>query len=244
MASSGLQGVPAEPSAVRTTVPALRAEGLTRSYGRGLTAVRALRGVDLDVRPASLTLVRGRSGCGKTTLLNILGGLDRPDSGTVTLFGQDMARLGNRARVLLRRSDIGFVFQSFGLVPYLTAGENAGLPLRIAGSEAADREVRVRAALEAVGLTAFAEHRPAELSGGQQQRVAIARALVQRPRVLIADEPTGHLDSGTGVRILALLREVAEREGTAVVVSTHDRRMADFADRVVRLHDGRVIEGG
>ena len=224
--------------------PALRAEALTRSYGRGPTAVRALRGVDLEVRPGSLTLVRGRSGCGKTTLLNILGGLDRPDSGTVTLFGQDLGRLSRRERVLLRRSDIGFVFQSFGLVPYLTAAENAGLPLRIAGSAAAtDREQRVEAALEAVGLTAFAEHRPAEMSGGQQQRVAIARALVQHPRVLIADEPTGHLDSRTGARILALLHEIAERDGTTVVVSTHDPRMADFADHVVRLHDGRIVRG-
>jgi putative ABC transport system ATP-binding protein len=220
---------------------ALHAEALTRTYGHGSTAVRALRGIDLEVRPGALLMVRGRSGCGKTTLLNILGGLDRPDSGTVQLFGRDLGQLGQRDRVLLRRTDIGFVFQSFGLVPYLTAAENAGLPLRIARSAADDREDRVGAALEAVGLTAFAGHRPAELSGGQQQRVAIARALVQRPRVLIADEPTGHLDSRTGVRILALLHDIAEKQGTAVVVSTHDPRMAELADRVVRLHDGQVV---
>jgi putative ABC transport system ATP-binding protein len=152
------------------------------------------------------------------------------------------SRLTERQRILLRRTTVGFVFQSFGLIPYLTAAENASVPLRIAKADAKLREERVPRVLDLVGLTGHAEHRPAELSGGQQQRVGIARALAQNPQILIADEPTGHLDTAQGLRILGLLRQIADTEGTAVVLSSHDRRVVDFADTVLNLHDGQVLE--
>lgn len=223
-----------------TSAPLLRAEALTRTFGTGATEVRALRGVDLEVGAGCLVAIRGRSGSGKTTLLNLLGGLDRPTTGTVSVDGTDLAALSDRQRILLRRTKIGFVFQSFGLIPYLTAEENTGVPLRLSRTAAPAREERVRRVLDLVGLAGHAEHRPAELSGGQQQRVSIARALAQRPELLIADEPTGHLDSRTGMRILQLLREIADGEGTAVLVSTHDRRLIEFADTVLDLQDGRL----
>jgi putative ABC transport system ATP-binding protein len=229
----------ADPSAA--TPRLLRARDLTREFGRGNTAVKALRGVGLDLAPGRVLAVRGRSGSGKTTLLNILGGLDLPTSGTVEINGQDLTRLTDRQRILLRRTTVGFVFQSFGLIPYLTAAENASVPLRIARADARLREERVPHVLDLVGLTGHAEHRPAELSGGQQQRVGIARALVQNPQVLIADEPTGHLDTAQGLRILGLLRQIADTEGTAVILSSHDRRVVDFADTVLNLHDGKVL---
>jgi putative ABC transport system ATP-binding protein len=218
----------------------LVAEDVTRAFGSGRTAVYALRGVSLSAAPGALVAVRGRSGTGKTTLLNILGGLDLPSSGSVQVQGRDLAALSPRQRVLLRRETIGFVFQSFGLIPFLSAAENASVPLRISGAEPGRRDERVARVIELVGLAGHTEHRPAELSGGQQQRVAIARALVQGPRILIADEPTGHLDSQHGLTIWRLLRRIAETEGTAIVVSTHDKRVAEFADHVLDLRDGRV----
>jgi putative ABC transport system ATP-binding protein len=221
----------------------LQAHALTRDFGRGNTAVKALREVSLDLAPGRVLAVRGRSGSGKTTLLNILGGLDLPTSGTVEINGQDLSRLTDRQRILLRRTTVGFVFQSFGLIPYLTAAENASVPLRIARADARLREERVPRVLDLVGLTGHAEHRPAELSGGQQQRVGIARALAQNPQILIADEPTGHLDTAQGLRILELLRQIADTEGTAVILSSHDRRVIDVADTVLNLHDGKVLEG-
>jgi putative ABC transport system ATP-binding protein len=226
------------------SVPAglLEARDLTRVFGHGRTAVHALRGVSLDVAPGRLLAVRGRSGSGKTTLLNILGGLDLPSTGTVSLNGQDLATMSDRQRIMLRRSTVGFVFQSFGLIPYLTAAENASMPLRIARADATATRERVARVLELVGLTGHAEHRPAELSGGQQQRVGIARALAQGPQLLIADEPTGHLDTAQGLRILGLLREIADTEGTAIIISSHDRRIADFADAVLQLRDGQLHE--
>ena len=222
----------------------LEAESLTRVFGHGRTTVHALRGVSLEVEPGRLIAVRGRSGSGKTTLLNILGGLDHPSTGHVRINGTDLATLTDRARILLRRSTIGFVFQSFGLIPYLTAAENAAMPLSIARTDPQTIRDRVTRVLELVGLTGHAEHRPAELSGGQQQRVGIARALAQGPRLLIADEPTGHLDTEQGLRILGLLREIAEDEGTAVIVSSHDRRIADFADTVLQIRDGQISAAG
>ena len=231
----------ADPAAARPDL--LRARALTRDFGRGNTAVKALREVSLDLAPGHVLAVRGRSGSGKTTLLNILGGLDLPTSGTVEINGQDLSRLTDRQRILLRRTTVGFVFQSDGLIPYLTAAENASVPLRIARADAKLREERVPRVLELVGLTGHAEHRPAELSGGQQQRVGIARALAQNPQILIADEPTGHLDTTQGLRILDLLRQIADTEGTAVILSSHDRRVIDYADTVLNLHDGRALEG-
>ncbi|WP_055586692.1 ABC transporter ATP-binding protein [Peterkaempfera griseoplana] len=218
----------------------LQARELTRQFGRGRTAVQALRGVSLDLTPGQVLAVRGRSGSGKTTLLNILGGLDLPTGGSVRINGQDLGTMSDRQRVLLRRTTVGFVFQSFGLIPFLTAAENAGVPLRISRAEARARDERVMRVLDLVGLTDHAEHQPAELSGGQQQRVAIARALAQSPQILIADEPTGHLDTAQGLRILGLLRQIADSEGTSIVLSSHDKRVVDFADTVLNLHDGQV----
>ena len=223
--------------------PALvQARELTREFGHGRTAVQALRGVSLELAPGRVLAVSGRSGSGKTTLLNILGGLDLPSTGKVLINGADLAGMSDRQRIMLRRSTIGFVFQSFGLIPYLTAAENASMPLRIARADAKTSRERVARVLDLVGLTGHAEHRPAELSGGQQQRVGIARALAQGPQLLIADEPTGHLDTEQGLRILSLLREIAAVEGAAVIVSSHDRRVVDFADAVLRLRDGRIAE--
>jgi putative ABC transport system ATP-binding protein len=219
----------------------LVATDLARDFGSGRNLVHALRGVSLAAAPGALVAVRGRSGSGKTTLLNILGGLDLPTRGTVVVDGRDLAALSARQRVLMRRETIGFVFQSFGLIPFLSAAENVSVPLRISGAAAKERDERVGRVIELVGLAGHAEHRPAELSGGQQQRVAIARALAQRPRILIADEPTGHLDSQHGLTIWKLLRRIADTEGTAVVVSSHDRRVGEFADLVLDLRDGLVV---
>ena len=228
------------PAAESAAGPLLEAVDVTRTFGRGATQVAALRGVDLAVQAGRIHVIRGRSGSGKTTLLNILGGLDLPTSGTVRIDRTDLAALSERGRVLLRRTRIGFVFQSFGLIPYLSAAENVSMPLRLARADPDERDPRVAHLLKLVGLSDRAEHRPAELSGGQQQRVSIARALAHRPDLLIADEPTGHLDSETGAGILRLLREIADIEGTAVVLSTHDRRIAEAADTVSELRDGRL----
>jgi putative ABC transport system ATP-binding protein len=220
----------------------LQAQELTRKFGVGRTAVQALRGVSLDLAPGRVLAVRGRSGSGKTTLLNILGGLDQPTGGSVRINDQDLGKLSDRQLVLLRRTTIGFVFQSFGLIPFLSAAENVSVPLRLSRAEAKTRDERVARVLDLVGLTDHAAHRPAELSGGQQQRVAIARALAQSPQLLIADEPTGHLDTAQGLRILGLLRQIAESEGTAIVLSSHDKRVVDFADTVLNLRDGQAHE--
>ena len=229
-----------EPASGSSPAPLIVAEALTRDFGRGHVQVRALRGVDLRIGAAQLVAVRGRSGSGKTTLLNILGGLDLPTSGSIRVAGVDLAAVGEHRRVMMRRSTIGFVFQTFGLIPFLTATENVSLPLRIARARTAERDERVRRVLDLVGLADRAGHRPTELSGGQQQRVAIARALAQSPRLLIADEPTGHLDARSAERILVLLREIAETEGTTVVVATHDERVARIAHATFDLHDGRI----
>jgi len=220
----------------------LQAQELIRKFGVGRTAVQALRGVSLDLAPGRVLAVRGRSGSGKTTLLNILGGLDQPTSGSVRINDQDLGKLSDRQLVLLRRTTIGFVFQSFGLIPFLSAAENVSVPLRLSRAEAKTRDERVARVLDMVGLTDHTAHRPAELSGGQQQRVAIARALAQSPQLLIADEPTGHLDTAQGLRILGLLRQIAESEGTAIVLSSHDKRVVDFADTVLNLRDGQAQE--
>ena len=220
----------------------LQAQELTRKFGVGRTAVQALRGVSLDLAPGRVLAVRGRSGSGKTTLLNILGGLDQPTSGSVRINDQDLGKLSDRQLVLLRRTTIGFVFQSFGLIPFLSAAENVSVPLRLSRAEAKTRDERVARVLDLVGLTDHTAHRPAELSGGQQQRVAIARALAQSPQLLIADEPTGHLDTAQGLRILGLLRQIAESEGTAIVLASHDKRVVDFADTVLNLRDGQAQE--
>jgi putative ABC transport system ATP-binding protein len=219
--------------------PAVAANEVTRRYGAGESAVDALRGVSLEVPSAQFTAVMGPSGSGKSTLMHMLAGLDTPTSGTVSIGGEDITRLNDKQLTKLRRRHIGFVFQSFNLLPTLTAEENVLLPLSIAGRKP-DRAA-LESLLARVGLTERRGHRPAELSGGQQQRVAIARALVTRPTILFADEPTGNLDSTSGAEVLALLREAVELDGQTTLMVTHDARAAATADRVLFLADGRIV---
>jgi putative ABC transport system ATP-binding protein len=214
---------------------------VTRQYGSGHTAVRALRGVSLTVPRGHLIVVAGRSGSGKTTLLNIIGGLDRPTTGSVHIAGQDVTAMSEHERLLMRRTGVAFIFQSFGLIPLLSAAENVGVPLRIAGLGPREREERVAQMLAVVGLTEHVRQRPNELSGGQQQRVAIARALAISPDVLIADEPTAQLDLETGRQIMRLLLTVVRSEGITALVATHDEALMDLADEVLRLEDGRIV---
>lgn len=221
----------------------LRGVGLGRRYGSGQTAVEALAGVDIEVRAGRLTVVRGPSGSGKTTLLNLLGGLDRPTSGRVLLGDDVLSELSEAELAAARRDRIGYVFQNFGLIPVLSAAENVEVPLRLRRMERGQRDERVTEVLELVGLTHHAGQRPGELSGGQQQRVGVARALVVRPEVLIADEPTGQLDSETAERIMDLILEVTRIRGTATVVATHDPLLISRADEVLELRDGRVVAG-
>jgi len=219
------------------------AEEVTRDFPAPNGVVRALRGVSLGVRPGELIALRGRSGSGKTTLLNILTGLDNPTAGRVRIAGQDLAPLNETARALLRRQYVGVMFQNAHLFPVLTAQENVEVPLRLGHvTFAHERSERARRALELVGLLPRAEHRGTELSGGEQQRAALARALVTSPRFLVADEPTGNLDSQTGRAIAALLREVAHGEGIGMLIATHDVTIAATADRVLQLRDGALSD--
>src|SRR6478672_2771728 len=225
--------------ASRSQVAAVEAAALARRYGDGENAVHALRGVSLEVPAGQFTAVMGPSGSGKSTLMHLLAGLDTPDAGSVRIASEDITRMSDRELTRLRRKHIGFVFQSFNLLPTLTAEENVTLPLAIAGRKPAPEVVD--ALLERMGLTERRDHKPAQLSGGQQQRVAIARALIAAPTVLFADEPTGNLDSASGAAVLQLLREAVDRDGQTTVMVTHDERAAAIADRVVSLADGRVV---
>lgn len=218
----------------------LAADGLTRRYGTGDARVVGCEDVSLAVRPGELLVVRGRSGAGKSTLLRLLGGLDRPTSGSVRIGDLDVGAATEAALVGLHRDVVGFVHQEFGLLPTLTATENVALPLRIARRDAREREARVAEALASVGLAGHGNQRPGELSGGQQQRVAIARALVSPRSVLIADEPTGQLDSETGAQVMELVVALTRERGVATVVATHDPLVIAMADHVVELRDGRV----
>jgi putative ABC transport system ATP-binding protein len=216
-------------------------EALARDYEGGRGVVHALQGVDLEFASGRLTVVHGRSGSGKTTLLNLLGGLDRPTSGRVWVDGDEISSLGEDELVRVRRDKIGFVFQSFGLVPILSAAENVEVPLRLHNTEPAERTERVAELLSLVGLAGRAKHRPYELSGGEQQRVAIVRALANRPKLLIADEPTGQLDSANAKTIMAVIRDLVRSERVSAIVATHDPLLLDIADIVVELSDGRVV---
>ena len=218
-------------------------EGVSRTFGHGAQAVHAVRDVSFGAGRGELVAVRGRSGAGKTTLLNLVGGLDRADAGRVTVAGCEVTSAGERELLALRRDTVGFVFQSFGLIPILSAAENIGVPMRLARLPAGQREERTAMLLELVGLGAHAAQRPYELSGGQQQRVAVARALANDPELLIADEPTGQLDSETGRQIMNLLRAVVSSRGTTALVATHDATVLDVADRVLLLRDGRLVGG-
>jgi putative ABC transport system ATP-binding protein len=216
------------------------ATDLTRTYGEGDTAVQALRGCSIDVRRGELTAVMGPSGSGKSTLMHILAGLDRPTTGTVSIEGVDITKLGDTELTKLRREHIGFIFQFFNLLPMLTAEENIVLPLELAGRKL--DKAWVNEVIGKVGLDDRRTHRPAELSGGQQQRVAIARALISKPTVVFADEPTGNLDSSTSAEILDLLRDSVSSYGQTTVMVTHDAKAAAIADRVLFLSDGCIVK--
>jgi len=222
--------------------PVLRAIDVVRDYPSGDTVIHALRGVSLSADPGRLIAVRGRSGSGKTTLLNILGGLDHPSSGQVFIEDHEVSAMSEEELVDVRRRSVAFIFQAFGLVPILSAAENVEVPLRLVKTDPKTRDVRVRELLELVGLGGRMKHRPHELSGGEQQRVAIARALSNRPRILLADEPTGQLDTETGHVIMMLLRDVVRTQGLTAIVATHDPVMLDVADQVLELRDGELLE--
>jgi ABC-type lipoprotein export system ATPase subunit len=218
------------------------ARGVTRVFRTGSSPVHALRGIDLRIQPGELVALRGRSGSGKTTLLSILAGLDDPTEGQVLILDQNLGKLDEVARALLRREKIGMMFQNAHLFPSLTAQENVEIPLRLARVPADQREKQSREALELVGLAQRAHHRSMELSGGEQQRVALARALVHKPRFIVADEPTGNLDSMTGRTIATLLRNTAHEQQIGLLIATHDPAIAEVADRVLMIQDGRIAE--
>ncbi|MEU4719313.1 ABC transporter ATP-binding protein [Nonomuraea dietziae] len=222
--------------------PLVVVEGLRKVYRSGPKEVLALREVSFEAHPGELVAIRGRSGSGKTTLLNQIGGLDRPDAGRVVVAGQEVTSLPEEALLALRRDVVGFVFQSFGLIPVLSAAENVGVPMRLARTPVEEREKRVRMLLSLVGLEQHLNQRPYELSGGQRQRVAIARSLANRPRLLLADEPTGQLDSQTGRQIMQLIRALVRSEGVTALVATHDQSLITLADRVLEISDGVLRE--
>jgi putative ABC transport system ATP-binding protein len=226
-------------SAASGPEPIVQASHVTREFRMPAGNVTAVRDVSLDIRAGEYVAVRGPSGCGKSTLLHMLGCVDTPSSGTLLFDGKDVAKMADRERSLLRLRHIGFVFQRFFLLPMLTAAENVELPQSEAGVSRRDRQARTRELLDYVGLSARADHRPAQLSGGEMQRVAIARALANAPRLLLADEPTGELDEATGGQISALLDRV-NADGTALVIVTHDAALADRSRRLLTMRDGRI----
>ena len=220
----------------------LAAEDLWRTYYLGSEEVNALRGIDFTLSPGQFIAVVGRSGSGKTTLLNVLAGLDKPTSGKVLFEEADLSQMSEHELTEIRRHKIGFVFQSFGLLPLLSAFENVELPLRIAGVGPSRREERTREALEIVGLWPRAKHRPYELSGGEQQRVAIARAIVNNPPLILADEPTGELDSVNAQAIFGLFKEMVQTQHISVVAATHDSTLLAMADEVKEIRDGTLMD--
>jgi len=227
------------------TQAAIRLDHVTRHYTMGEAVIRAVDDVSLDLPSGEFLALLGSSGSGKSTLLNLMAGLDRPTSGAVIAHGQDLSKVSSLELARYRRQTVGMVFQSFNLLPRMTLEENVELPLRLAEVDRGDRAARVHEALERVGLAKRIGHRPSELSGGEQQRAAIARALVNRPRILLADEPTGNLDSATGESILTLLREIQKNPGMTIVMVTHERPLAErFADRLAVMGDGKLLSNG
>ena len=221
---------------------AIEIGGVTKTYLLGDVRVEALKGVDLSILAGDFLAVMGPSGSGKSTLMNILGCLDRPTSGSYRLDGQEVGDLSRDGRAVIRRSKIGFVFQGFNLLPRLSALENVELPMIYDSTPAAARQERARGALAAVGLEDRSHHLPSQLSGGQQQRVAIARAIVNTPALLLADEPTGNLDSATSDEILGIFQRLNEERGITLVLVTHEPDISDYARRVIRFRDGRIVE--
>jgi putative ABC transport system ATP-binding protein len=222
---------------------AVSARDLTREYRMGETLIRAVNGISLDIGSGEFVALLGASGSGKSTLLNLIAGLDRPTSGSMTVNGRDVSQMAAEELARYRRFTVGMIFQAFNLIPSMTLLENVELPMRFAEVERAERAVRAREALERVGLSARITHRPVELSGGEQQRASIARALVNRPTLLLADEPTGNLDSRTGEEIMNYLHECHDSQGLTVLLVTHERALADrYAQRVLTLADGRLVD--
>jgi len=224
------------------TIPMVETRNVSRDYEMPGGAVHAVRDVTFRIESGQLVALRGRSGSGKTTLLSMIGALDRPTQGSVSIDGEVVSEKPESALIGFRRQKIGFIFQAFGLLPILSAAENVEVPMRLVRAEPKARDRRVRELLERVGLGERANHRPFELSGGEQQRVAIARALANRPSLLLADEPTGQLDSQTGRSIMQLIQELLRSEGLTAIVATHDPTLIDLADRVIELKDGAVVE--
>ena len=218
----------------------VKADNVERVYGSGEKSVYALKGVSFEVPRGVFVALKGRSGSGKTTLINCIGGLDKPTKGDVSLFGQRINDYNERQMTELRRHKIGFVFQSFSLVPTFTAYENVELSLRLAGAKSSQRNTRAQECLDLVGVGKWAKHMPYEMSGGQQQRVAIARSLANSPQLILADEPTGELDSQTARQVLSLIRELTRREGVTVIMATHDPLSLEYADTVFDLKDGKI----
>ena len=235
-----VQARPADGEKSRAEV-AVRVRGLTKHFGAGDQRVKALDGVDLDLDAGRLSLIVGPSGCGKTTLLSVIAGILDADLGEVSIFGEAITKMGDRAKTAFRARRIGFVFQQYNLLPALTAAENASIPLVIAGWRKAPAVARAVEVLSSIGMGAKVHSLPSQLSGGQMQRVAIARALVHDPQLLVCDEPTAALDHETGLTVMELLRQAAARSDRAVVVVTHDNRVFHFGDRIAHMNDGRVV---
>ena len=224
--------------------PVMQASALWKIYASGESTVQAVRGVDVEIKEGEMIALMGPSGCGKTTLLNVLSGIDEPNSGEVMIDGNPMYSVSDDKRTQMRAENLGFIFQDFNLLPVLSAVENVELPLLLLGKSASESRKSALEALDSVGLADRSEHRPTELSGGQQQRVAIARAIVHHPKVILCDEPTGNLDSATSSTVMALLKEINKKLGTTFLLVTHDKDVASQCSRILQMDDGLMVDTG
>jgi len=224
--------------------PVMQATALWKIYASGDSTVQAVRGVDVEIKEGEMIAIMGPSGCGKTTLLNVLSGIDEPNSGEVLIDGNPMYSVSDDKRTQMRAENLGFIFQDFNLLPVLSAVENVELPLLLLGKSATESRKSALEALDSVGLAERSEHRPTELSGGQQQRVAIARAIVHHPKVILCDEPTGNLDSATSSTVMSLLKEINKKLGTTFLLVTHDKDVASQCSRILRMDDGLMVDTG
>jgi len=224
--------------------PVMQASALWKIYASGESTVQAVRGVDVEIKEGEMIAIMGPSGCGKTTLLNVLSGIDEPNSGEVMIDGNPMYSVSDDKRTQMRAENLGFIFQDFNLLPVLSAVENVELPLLLLGKSASESRKSALEALDSVGLADRSEHRPTELSGGQQQRVAIARAIVHHPKVILCDEPTGNLDSATSSTVMALLKEINKKLGTTFLLVTHDKDVASQCSRILQMDDGLMVDTG
>ena len=224
--------------------PVMQATALWKIYASGDSTVQAVRGVDVEIKEGEMIAIMGPSGCGKTTLLNVLSGIDEPNSGEVMIDGNPMYSVSDDKRTQMRAQNLGFIFQDFNLLPVLSAVENVELPLLLLGKSASESRKSALEALDSVGLADRSEHRPTELSGGQQQRVAIARAIVHHPKVILCDEPTGNLDSATSSTVMTLLKEINNKLGTTFLLVTHDKDVASQCSRILQMDDGLMVDTG